>query len=64
MRPEVTPLSPLPIRFMTFFAAQSKQPRVKPERVALNFDQYPAVVWVCRIDQHIQLGWFYKRGHP
>lgn len=49
---------------MGFRQACLKQPRVKPERVALNFDQYSAVVWVCRIDQQIQLGWFYKRGHP
>jgi hypothetical protein len=49
---------------ITFFAAQSKQPRVKPDRVALNFDQYPAVVWVRRIDQQIQFRWLCERGHP
>ena len=64
MRSKVTHLSPLPIHFFTFFAAQSKQPRAKPERVALNFDQHPAVVWVRRIDQQIQLRWLYERGHP
>ena len=60
MRPEVTPLSPLPIHFLTFFAAQLKQTWVKPERVALNFEQNPAVVWMRWIDQQIQLGWLYE----